>query len=157
MNSNLPFQLVKTQGTPYESGRQYGSQCQDKIGQAIDFYRWIFELKSELSWDQSLQKAAEFRGGKCASANWDGDLYAPLKWECAFGHTFSARPFTVLKAGHWCPQCDATWNGDEKAKTNPFFAQVWYADHDPGEANSYPDDCFNDILDADKDWETFVQ
>ena len=102
-----------------------------------------------------LQQAAKFRGGTCTSANWDGDLYAPLNWECAFGHTFTARPFTVLKAGHWCPQCDTSWNGDEKAKQNPFFAQVWYADHDRDEANSYADDCFNDILDADKDWIAF--
>ncbi len=76
-----------------------------------------------------LQSAAEFRGGKCHSASWDENLYAPQDWECAFGHRFTARPFTILKAGHWCPKCDSAWNGDEKAKKNLFFAQVWYADH----------------------------
>lgn len=105
-----------------------------------------------------LQKAAEFRGGECKSTNWDAaDMYAVLAWECAFGHTFSARPFTVLKAGHWCPKCDSTWNGDEHAKKNPFFAQVWYSDHTPDESNIYLDDCFKDIQDADKDWETFLK
>jgi nucleoside-diphosphate-sugar epimerase len=102
-----------------------------------------------------LRKAAQFRGGKCHFDSWDGNLYTPLDWECAFGHTFIARPFTVLKAGHWCPKCVSTWNGDERAKKNPFFAQVWYADHDPDESNLYPDNCFQDIQGADKDWGEF--
>ena len=60
MNLNIPFPIVKIQGTPYERGQQYGSQCREKIAQVIDFYRWIFELKSKLDWDQSLEKAADF-------------------------------------------------------------------------------------------------
>ena len=102
-----------------------------------------------------LQDAARFRRGKCQSDSWDGDLYSPLEWACVFGHIFTARPFTILKAGHWCPKCDTTWHGDEQAKKNPFFAQVWYADHDSSESNFYPVDCFQDIQDADKDWENF--
>lgn len=54
--------------------------------------------------------------------------------------------------GAWCPKCAATWNCDEQAKKNPFFAQVWYADHSPDENNLYPDDCINDIKDADRDY-----
>ena len=103
---------------------------------------------------KDLRSAAKFRGGKLVSKKWNGDMYSPLKWECAFGHSFDARPFTVLKAGHWCPRCGATWHGDEQAKKNPFFAQVWYADHDPDEQNFYPEDCINDIKDADKEYET---
>ena len=102
-----------------------------------------------------LQSAAQFRGGECQSDSWDGDLYTPLDWACVFGHTFTAHPFTILNAGHWCPRCDTTWHGDEQAKKNPFFAQVWYADHDSSESNFYPVDCFQDIQDADKDWENF--
>ncbi len=60
MNLNMPFPIVKIQGTPFERGQQYGSQCREQIEQVIDFYRWIFELKSKLDWDQSLEKAAEF-------------------------------------------------------------------------------------------------
>jgi isopenicillin-N N-acyltransferase-like protein len=30
------------------------------IARVIEFYRWIFEMKSKLSWDQSLAQAAEF-------------------------------------------------------------------------------------------------
>lgn len=101
-----------------------------------------------------LQGAAEYRGGKCISLEWDGDLFADLEWQCAQKHNFSAKPNTILKAGHWCPQCTAPpWNFDQQAKTNPFFAQVWYADHDENEDNHFPAECIHDILNADREWE----
>lgn len=94
-----------------------------------------------------LKKAAKFRGGQCLSDNWDGNMYAPLKWKCAQGHKFNARPFTILKAGHWCPQClPPPWNYDEIARHNSFFAQVWYPNHDKEENNFYPRDCYKDIV-----------
>ncbi len=110
------------------------------------------ENKSELELSD-LVGAAQFRGGKCLSEEWDGNMYSPLKWECAFGHTFRGRPFTIIKAGHWCPKCDTTWHGDEHAKMNPYFAQVWYADHSLDENNFYPEDCINDIKNADREYE----
>jgi len=109
------------------------------------------ENKADLDLND-LQAAAQFRGGKCLSTAWDGGLYTALDWECAFEHTFIARPFTVLKAGHWCPECTSNWNCDEQARKNPFFDQVWYADHSPDENNLYPDDCINDIKNADRDY-----
>ena len=60
MNNNLPFPIVKTEGTPFERGEQYGSQCREMIARVVDFYRSIFEIKSKLSWEQSLAKAVEF-------------------------------------------------------------------------------------------------
>ena len=117
----------------------------ERLNHGYDESKANLELKD-------LQDAAQFRGGKCLSTAWDGDMYTPLDWECASEHTFIARPFTVLKAGHWCPKCAATWNCDEQAKKNHFFAQVWYADHSPDENNLYPDDCINDIKDADRDY-----
>jgi hypothetical protein len=97
-----------------------------------------------------LQIAAHFRGGKCLSAEWNGDLYSTIKWQCAFVHQFSAKPFTVLKAGHWCPDCvNPPWNGDEQAKKNPFFAQVWYPSHDPDEEKLYTLAGADDIANAD--------
>ncbi len=100
-----------------------------------------------------LQSAATFRGGQLLSVHWNGDLYAPLIWKCAFGHSFQARPYSVLKAGHWCPECiQPPWNYDQQAKVNPYFAQVWYADHDPVENYVYPEDCSEDILNADLHW-----
>ena len=82
---------------------------------------------SELGFED-MQQAAEFRGGKCLSPDMKkGDLYTKIKWQCHNGHVFESSPFTVLKAGHWCPECcqPAPWNFDELSKHIPFFAQVW--------------------------------
>jgi len=109
------------------------------------------ELKPTLEL-ADLRAAALFRGGACLSDAWDGDLFSPLEWRCARGHTFTARPNTVLKAGHWCPECvPPPWRFDEEARLNPFFAQVWYPNHSPDEDNVYPEDCTHDILNADRD------
>lgn len=60
MRSTPPFPIITTEGAPSERGYQYGSQSREMIEQVIDFYRWIFEIKSKLTWDQSLAKATEF-------------------------------------------------------------------------------------------------
>lgn len=94
-----------------------------------------------------LQGAAKFRGGELLSDSWDGDMYSRLTWRCAFNHRFEGTPHLVLKTGHWCPEClPPPWNQDEVAKKNPFFAQVWYPNHDMNENNFYPNDCYTDIL-----------
>ena len=101
---------------------------------------------------KDLQGAAKFRGGECLSKRWNGDLYNALKWKCASGHVFTGKPYTILKAGHWCPDCEPPpWNYDEQSKRNPFFAQVWYPNHDRDENNFYAADCIQDISCADKD------
>lgn len=93
---------------------------------------------SELDLDD-MRGAAKFRGGRCLSEEMKpGDLDTPLEWECAFGHRFRMRPRTVLKGGHWCPDClPAPWRYDAEAKVNPFLAQVWYDSHSPDENENY--------------------
>lgn len=84
-----------------------------------------------------MKAAAKFRGGECLSQTMrKGDMMTPLKWRCAFGHEFAAAPNTILKLGHWCPDClNDRWNYTEQAAKNPFFNQVWAplhsADEDP--------------------------
>ena len=74
-----------------------------------------------------MQKAAEFRGGKCLSESMEkGAMMMPLRWQCALGHEFEAKPNTILKLGHWCPEClTKEWNFYKQAEVNPFFAQSW--------------------------------
>ena len=73
-----------------------------------------------------LQKAAEFRGGKLLSTEYDGDPTHKLAWQCHDGHTFEASPKLILEGGHWCPECmPPTWNYGEQSAHNPFFAQVY--------------------------------
>ena len=87
-----------------------------------------------------MKGAAEYRGGKCLSESMGkGDLYTKLQWECHDGHTFWASPYTVLKAGHWCPVCcqPEPWDFDRLAKFMPFYAQVWYDTHAREENTEY--------------------
>ncbi|MEG1395026.1 MAG: NAD-dependent epimerase/dehydratase family protein [Clostridia bacterium] len=96
-----------------------------------------------------MQQAAAFRGGKCLSETMKkGDLTTKLKWQCHDGHIFESSPYTVLKAGHWCPECcmPAPWKFDELSKHIPFFAQVWNDTHTKEENNFYAADCYKDIL-----------
>jgi len=97
---------------------------------------------------EDLKGAAKFKGGHCLSTEWDGDMYKKIKWKCADDHEFELKPYTVLKAGHWCADClPPPWTYDEQAEKNPFFAQVWYPNHDKDENNFYPEDCYKDIVD----------
>ena len=104
---------------------------------------------SELDLAQ-MQQAARFRGGECmASSMQAGELFTPLSWQCWRGHRFTMSPNAVLKGGHWCPECEPSrsgWAYDEEAKNNPFFAQVWYTNHDKTEANYYAPDCYLDVV-----------
>ena len=114
-----------------------------------------------------MQKAAEFRGGKClgltsnsasgltSNSPKDGHLLdAQLVWQCAQGHTFKASPRLILLGGHWCPDCFPwpyadtdkpvnPWNWDAEAKRNPFFAQLWSPLHDVSENNTYGPEIFD--------------
>ncbi|MDD3503153.1 MAG: NAD(P)-dependent oxidoreductase [Eubacteriales bacterium] len=82
-----------------------------------------------------ISNAANFRGGKCLSEKMiTGNWTQKLKFQCAFGHDFEASPRLVLEGGHWCPICEReSWNYYERAKRDPFFAQVWNPLHDKNE------------------------
>ncbi len=71
-------------------------------------------------------EAAGFRGGALLSTEVaPGDLRTVRRWRCAFGHEFDGSGYLVLKAGHWCPQCEPPpWRYAEIAAKNPFLAQV---------------------------------
>ncbi|MBQ9238698.1 MAG: NAD(P)-dependent oxidoreductase, partial [Treponema sp.] len=89
-----------------------------------------------------MQQAAQFRGGTCTStAMTTGDLFTPLAWKCHNGHEFTARPFTIIRAGYWCPHCcmPPRWTYDQEVPHIPFYAQVYYDTHSVEESNrSYP-------------------
>ena len=55
---------------------------------------------------EDMKEAAAFRGGKMLSSTMvPGDLRTKLTWQCHNGHVFESSPYTILKAGHWCPEC----------------------------------------------------
>jgi len=89
---------------------------------------------------EDMRQAAEFRGGKCVSESMvKGDLYTPLEWETHAGKKFILSPYAVIKAGHWDAVSDLPepWNYDELAKTNKFYAQIWYDTHKEDEDYVY--------------------
>ena len=95
--------------------------------------------ESELTLDD-MKKAAEFRGGECLSTKMKkGDWSTQLEFKCAFGHKFKASPRLVLEGGHWCDECERkSWNYGQRAKVDPFFAQVWKPLHEDNEIREYP-------------------
>lgn len=69
--------------------------------------------------------AAKFRGGEFLTMTMkEGDLHTPLQWKCAEGHEFSATAYLVLRAGHWCAECQPPPWVAARADHNPFLAQV---------------------------------
>ena len=101
------------------------------------------ETKPEAELDiEDMKQAAKFRGGECLSETMTkGDMATKLKWKCGHcGAEFEASPALILLGGHWCPECyipHKAWDYDAIAKTNPFFAQVWYPNHRKDENNRY--------------------
>ncbi|MGI9295638.1 MAG: NAD-dependent epimerase/dehydratase family protein [Pseudomonadales bacterium] len=98
-----------------------------------------------------LQGAAEFRGGKLLSTQWDGDNAAILNWQDAEGHEFQGSVNLILKAGHWSPHESAPgWDFDRVAARNPFFAQVWSSQHTSEERHFYAENCYKDVIEEEK-------
>lgn len=101
---------------------------------------------------EDMKNAAVFRGGSVESRSMTkGALFEKLDWKCRNGHTFSANPFTILKAGFWCPVCCEAlpWAFDKEAAHVPFYAQVWYDTHSKMESERtypYADDKDGDLL-----------
>lgn len=75
-----------------------------------------------------LQKAAKFRGGELLDVK-KTDSDSKVVWRCSEGHEFRMTPRTVLKGGHWCPECLKSMTKDpsrlpELAKKSPFLSQI---------------------------------
>ena len=67
-----------------------------------------------------------------------GDLYTKLLWRTHDGQEFYARPYTILKAGHWCIEnAPEPWDFDRQAKFTPFYQTIWYDSHAKGEDAVY--------------------
>ena len=107
------------------------------------------ESKPQEEWNiDDMRAAAKFRGGEVVSENMSG-AYSKISWRCQNGHEFLSSPYTVLRGGHWCPECCklGQWDFDRLSKRNPFFAQVWYDSHSGNENKHYGvDKDGNDVM-----------
>ena len=88
---------------------------------------------------EDLQGAAAYRGGSFEDEAPGKEINKPVEWKCAFGHSFKASVNSVLHGGHWCPQClKEAWKYPTIARKNPYFAQVWDAQHSREETYEIP-------------------
>lgn len=53
---------------------------------------------------EEMRNIANKRGGKCLSNAYTNNRIK-LKWECAQGHQWEARPDSIKNKGNWCPIC----------------------------------------------------
>ena len=95
-----------------------------EIGAPLD--HGFDESVPEGAWDTALcETAAAFRGGCLLSEVAPGTSHTPVEWECADAHRFTASPYLVVGAGHWCPTCTAQPERfAEQAQDNRFRAPV---------------------------------
>jgi len=126
-------------------GSKEAYQAIPSMDKFISFSDWDTVVHIDHGYDESkpeaelnledIKKAAKFRGGECLSDSMTtGSWTEKLKFRCAFNHEFEASPRLILEGGHWCPVCEKeSWNYYERAKADPFFAQVWYPLHDKNE------------------------
>lgn len=136
---------VLAKGQTPEGSVSYSDLKDESKAQRYKLSHGYDETKADSDLDLSdMQQAAQFRGGSVLSQTMTrGDLHSPLRWKCHNGHEFASTPFTILKAGFWCPICceAVPWAFDKVAAHIPFYAQLWYDTHSKSEENNvYPVD-----------------
>lgn len=134
----------------YWGSRKAWEKLPENYNDFNHFFDWDKQIILDHGYDESkpeseltladMQDAAKFRGGECLSTEMKtGDWQTQLIFKCAFGHTFKASPRLVLEGGHWCDECERkSWNYGQRAKVDPFFAQVWTPLHEADELREYP-------------------
>ena len=134
----------------YWGSRKAWEALPDKVSEMEHFTDWDTVVPIDHGYDESkpeseltfedMKGAAKFRGGELLSEEMQtGNWRTKLRFRCAFGHEFDASPRLVLEGGHWCPECERkSWNYGQRAKVDPFFAQVWTPLHEPDELREYP-------------------
>jgi len=60
MMNQVPFPVISVEGSAYERGCQYGSQCKKLIEEALGIYRRIFKAEANLDWEPALELARKF-------------------------------------------------------------------------------------------------
>jgi hypothetical protein len=70
---------------------------------------------------EELQALAKNRGGKCLSKEHKNQR-TKLRWRCAHGHEWEARPSGIINQGQWCPACTT---GIGERITRAYFEQLF--------------------------------
>lgn len=125
----------------------YQEAIDNSVYKPIDYGFDINKKDSEIT-IEDLNNVAKKHGGKLLSKSFKtGDVYTKLEWETCDGEKFTARPFTVLRGGHWYNPIykEYVWDYDRLAKQDELIAAYWYDSHDKDEDHVY---YFDDELKA---------
>lgn len=103
-------------------------------------HHWDFDKKDEDIDINDLKTVAEAHGGKLLTKEFTkGDMYSKVLWENQDGVQFEARPYTILRGGHWMNPIytEFVWDYDRLSKKDKIMAEVWYDAHDKDENHTY--------------------
>lgn len=97
----------------------------EQVYYGFDFFKPDGELTQA-----DLRSVAEAHGGELIGT-FDGDMYKKLEWRTQDGEIFFAKPYTVLRGGHWHNSTygEFVWDFDRLCKKDRVFASVWYDSH----------------------------
>ena len=88
---------------------------------------------------EDLKNVAKAHGGKLLSLSYSGDVYEKLEWETQDKEKFIARPYTILRCGHWMniSYKEYAWDFDRLSKKDKIYQEIWYDSHDKDENYYY--------------------
>ena len=90
----------------------------DSLPRNVQRGNWCPHCAQNAPWNlEQVRSLATARGGKCLSSRYV-NAHSPLKWQCAKGHEWFARPCAV-KAGNWCLRCYREQGSKAGAKNRP--------------------------------------
>lgn len=104
------------------------------------FYGFDFDKPNDEICENDLISVAQAHGGRLISTGFEnGDIYRTLEWETQDGERFFAKPYTVLRAGHWYNPIyrEYVWDFDRLSKKDKVFASIWYDSHATDENMHY--------------------
>ena len=146
---NLLVENKTFDGKDIDINKLKNKQNAKLIDYGFDYNKQDFEITKS-----DLENVAKMHGGKLLSKQFKtGDVYANISWQDQDGNEFSARPYTVLRAGHWNNPCynSFAWDFDRLSKKDKIYSQIWYTSHEEKENNFYYlDDNFNAQIRTDK-------
>ena len=106
---------------------------------SIDYGFDIDKKDEDISYDD-LINVAKRHGGKLLTPSFKtGDIYHKVEWENSDGQRFIARPYTVLRGGHWMniTYKEYAWEFDRLAKKDALYAIYWYDSNEVDENHYY--------------------
>lgn len=103
-------------------------------------HHWDFDKADEDIDIDDLKAVAKAHGGKLLTKKFKkGDIYSKVTFENQDGVTFEAKPYTVLRGGHWINPIyeEYVWDFDRLSKKDKIMAEIWYDTHDKNEDHTY--------------------